>query len=305
MKNFLSMNDLKKEEMEKIFEMAEKLEKENFFPKPQCAGLLFDRPSTRTRVSFEAALRQLGMHPIYLDYVFSQLARGEKIEDTGKVLSSYVSLIIARLHKHEMLQRLASSSSVPVINAATDLEHPCQALGDLFTIRQKGLLQKGTKMAYIGNPNSNVANSLLAGAEKFGIEIAFISPKGYDPNPAYAKKTPVLHDFGSKADIAYTSAFDVGEDELKSFIPFQLDSGKMKKLGAKFSMHPLPARRGIEVSDEVLDAGVPGSQSRVLGNRKPETGNGQFSSLAWEQARNKVAVQKALIEYLLGDIAGK
>lgn len=279
MKNFLSMNDLKKEEVEKIFEMAEKLANENFFPKPESAGLLFDRPSTRTRVSFEVALRQLGMHPIYLDYVFSQLARGERIEDTGKVLSGYVSIIIARLHKHEALEQLASSSSVPVINAATDLEHPCQALGDLFTIKQKGLLQKGTKIAYIGNPNSNVANSLLSGAEKFGLEMFFISPKGYKSNPGYGKNAKVLNDFNAKADIAYTSAFDVSEDELKAFLPFQLDSEKMKALGAKFSMHPLPAFRGIEVSGEILDS---------------------KSSLAWEQAKNKVAVQKALIEFLLG-----
>ncbi len=278
MKNFLSMNDLEKEEMEKIFEMAEQLKEENFFPKPECAGLLFDRPSTRTRVSFEAALRQIGMHPISLDYVFSQLAGGESIEDTGKVLSGYVSIIIARLHKHEMIVRLAFSSSVPVINAATDLEHPCQALGDLFTIRQQGLLKEGTKIAYVGNPNSNVANALLAGTEKFGMEMFFISPKGYAPHPAYGKNAEALSDFSAKADIAYTSALNVEDEELKKFLPFQLDSEKMKLLGAKFSMHPLPAHRGIEVSSEVLDSNT---------------------SLAWEQAKNKVAVQKALIEYLL------
>lgn len=279
MKNFLSMNDLKKEDIERIFEMAEKLSSENFFPKPQTAGLLFDRPSTRTRVSFEVALRQLGMHPIYLDYVFSQLARGEKIEDTGKVLSSYVNLIIARLHKHEMLERLASSSSVPVINAATDMEHPCQALGDLYTLKQQGLLKKGTKIAFIGNPASNVANSLLAGAEKFGIEIFFISPKGYYPNSGYGKNAKTINDFNAKADVAYATTFDVGEEELNKFLPFQLDLAQMKKLGAKFSMHPLPAFRGIEVSDEVLDG---------------------KASLAWEQAKNKVIVQKALIQYLQG-----
>jgi ornithine carbamoyltransferase len=278
MKNFLSMNDLEKSEIEKIFELAEKLGGESFFPKPQSAGLLFDRPSTRTRVSFEVALRQMGMHPIYLDYVFSQLARGERIEDTGKVLSSYVSLIIARLHAPQMLQRLAASSEVPVINAATELEHPCQALGDLFTLRQHGLLKPGVKIAYIGKPDSNVANSLLAGAAKFGIEMIFISPRGYLPNPGYAGKSKVLNDFSTKADVAYTSAFDVEEEELKMFLPFQLDSGKMKQLGAKFSMHPLPAFRGVEVSDDVLDS---------------------KSSLAWEQAKNKLAVHKALIEYLL------
>lgn len=279
MKNFLSINDLEKSEFEKIFEMAEKLASENFFPKPICAGLLFDRPSTRTRVSFEVALRQLGIHPIYLDYVFSQLARGEKIEDTGKVLSGYVSIIIARLHKHDQLQRLAASSSVPVINAATELEHPCQALGDLFTLKKHGLLKPGIKLAYIGNPATNVANALLLGAEKFGLEMTFIAPHGYLPQPAFGTKAKVLNDFTIQVDIAYASAFDVEEDELKTFLPFQLDSEKMKKLGAKYSMHPLPAFRGIDVSDEVLDSP---------------------NSLAWEQAKNKVAVQKALIHYLLG-----
>ncbi|MDD5337045.1 MAG: ornithine carbamoyltransferase [Candidatus ainarchaeum sp.] len=278
MKHFLSMNDLDKEDMEKIFEMADKLGTESFFPKPKCAGLLFDRPSTRTRVSFEVALRELGLHPIYLDYVFSQLTRGEKIEDTGKVLSSYVSIIIARLHKHEMLNRLAASSSVPVINGATDLEHPCQALGDLYTLRQKGLLKNGTKIAYLGNPSTNVANAFLLGAEKFALDLFFIAPRGYSPNPAYAKKAKVLNSFEAKADVAYVNSFDTGEDDLNMFLPFQLDSEKMKKLGAKYSMHPLPAFRGIEVSDEVLDSP---------------------NSLAWEQAKNKVAVQKALMQYLL------
>ncbi len=280
MKNFLSINDLKKEEIEKIFEMIEKLKDEIFFPKSQSAGLLFDRPSTRTRVSFEVALRQLGMHPIYLDYVFSQLARGEKIEDTGKVLSSYVNIIITRLHKHEMLQSLASSSSVPVINAATDIEHPCQILGDLYTLKQHDFLKKETKIAYLGNPLSNVANSLLAGAEKFGLEIIFISPKGYYPNPEYGKNANVLNDFNVNVDAVYVSTFDINEDELKKFLPYQLDSVRMKELGAKFFMHPLPAFRGIEISNDVLDSKY---------------------SLAWEQAKNKVAVQKALIVYLLNE----
>ncbi len=278
MKNFLSMNGLEKEELEKIFELADKTKDANYFPKPECAGLLFDRPSTRTRVSFEVALRQLGIHPISLDYVFSQLASGESMEDTGKVLGGYVKLIIARLRRHETLQRLASASSVPVINAATELEHPCQALGDLYTIRQHGLLKPGTRLAYIGKPDSSVANALAAGCAKFGMEMIFIAPKGYAPNPGYAKGAKAVHDFETNADVAYTNAFEVGEDEIKQFVPFQLDAAAMKKLGAKFSMHPLPATRGVEVSDEVLD----GKQS-----------------LAWEQAKNKVAVQKALMEFLL------
>lgn len=279
MKNFLSMNDLEKADMEKIFETARQIKDDSYFPRPLCAGLLFDRPSTRTRVSFEVALRQLGMHPIYLDYVFSQLARGERIEDTGRVLSGYVNVIIARLHRHEMLEKLARASSVPIINGATDREHPCQALGDLFTIAQHGLLKPGTRLAYIGKPDGNVANSLIAGARKFGMEFIFIAPKGYAPHPGYGAGAKAVNDFSVKADIAYTSAFDVPEEELKAFLPFQLDGEKMKKTGAKFSMHPLPAYRGVEVSDEVLDS---------------------ESCLAWEQAKNKVAVHKALVQHLLG-----
>ncbi|MEW6528668.1 MAG: ornithine carbamoyltransferase [Candidatus Micrarchaeota archaeon] len=298
MKNFLSMNDLKKEEIEKIFEMAEKFKNEVFFPKPQCAGLLFDGPSTRTRVSFEVALRQFGMHPIYLDYVFSQLARGEKIEDTGKVLSSYVNIIITRLHKHEMLKRLASSSSVPVINAGTDLEHPCQILGDLYTLKQIGLLKKETQMAYIGDPASNVAHSLIIGTKKFGINIIFIAPKGYRPNPEYEKEygedIEIINDFNNYndynintnntknkidgIDVIYVNAFDTHEENLKKFFPYQLNLVRMKKLSAKFFMHPLPAFRGIEINDDLLES--------------------KFS-LVWKQAENKVAVQKALIIYLL------
>ncbi len=270
---------MEKSEIERIFEMVENQKKEEFVPKPVCAGLLFERPSTRTRVSFEVALHQLGMHPISLEYVFSQLARGESIEDTGKVMSGYVSVIIARLRNHEMLQRLASSSAVPVINAATELEHPCQALGDLYTIRQEGLLREGTNIAYIGKPDSNVANALAAAAAKFGIEVTFIAPKGYPPNKAYAKNAKLTNDFNVRADIAYANAFDVDEEELKKFLPYQLNEEKMNALGARFSMHPLPAYRGFEISDGVLDA---------------------RSSLAWKQAENKVAVQKAIIKYVLG-----
>lgn len=277
-KDFLTINDFKKEEIEKILSMAEELKSADVFPKPKSAALLFDRPSTRTRVSFEVSLRHLGLHPIYLDYVFSQLARGERIEDTGKVLSGYVSLIIARLHKHEMLQRLASTSSVPVINAATDLEHPCQVLGDLYTMKMHGLLKEGTVIAYIGNPNNNVANSLLAASEKFGMKMLFVTPKGYFPNPAYAKNAKVQNDFKLKADIAYSNVFDVPEEELKSFLPFQMNLEKLAKMGAKFHMHPLPAFRGVEVSDDILDSS---------------------KTLAWEQAQNKIAVQKALIQHLL------
>ncbi|MBU0586427.1 ornithine carbamoyltransferase [Candidatus Micrarchaeota archaeon] len=278
MKNFLSMNDLKKEEIEKILKVAEELKDADTFPKPKSAALLFDRPSTRTRVSFEVSLRQLGMHPIYLDYVFSQLARGEKIEDTGKVLSGYVSLIIARLHKNEMLQRLASNSSVSVINAATDKEHPCQALGDLYTLKMHGLLEKGISIAYVGNPRNNVANSLIAGCEKFGVKMVFIAPKGYHPDPEYAKNAEVHNGFDVKADVVYSNIFDVPEDELKSFLPFQMDLEKLAKLGAKFHMHPLPAFRGVDVSDELLDSD---------------------KTLAWEQAQNKITVQKALMQYLM------
>lgn len=278
MRNLLSINDFEKKDIENILDMAEKIKSDDFFPKAKSAALLFDRPSTRTRVSFEVSLRHLGIHPIYLDYVFSQLARGERIEDTGKVLSGYVSIIIARLHKHDMLEKLASFSSVPVINAATDLEHPCQALGDLYTLKMHGLLKPGTKIAYVGNPKNNVANSLLASCEKFGMEMFFISPKGYKPHPAYGKGAETINSFDKNADIAYSNVFDVGEEELKSFLPYQMDSEKVEKLGAKFHMHPLPAFRGVEVSEEILDS---------------------KKTLAWEQAQNKIIVQKALIQYLL------
>jgi ornithine carbamoyltransferase len=278
--NLLSVNGLGKADVEKIFALSAAIEKDSFFPKPACAGLVFDRPSTRTRVSFEVALREIGFHPIYLDYVFSQLSRGEKIEDTGRVLGSYVKLIIARLHKHDMLERLAESSTVPVINAATDLEHPCQALGDLFTLKQAGLLKSGLKIAFIGNPSTNVANSMAAICGMMGVSLSFISPKGYLPNPAYAKGCKVSHAFDMKADIAYTGPFDAPEESVRDFLPYMLDSQKMSQLGAKYSMHPLPAVRGVEVSDDVLDS---------------------KQSLAWLQAANKVAVQKGIIQYLLGD----
>ncbi len=263
-------------------------------------GMVFEKPSTRTRVSFEVAMKQLGGDAIYLGWEQLQLGRGETVEDTARVLSRYVDGLVARVYRHEDLERLSDGSSVPVINGLSNKFHPCQAMADLLTIWESLGRLEGIKIAYVGDGN-NVCNSLLIATSKLGIDISVASPKGYTPAEdivelamanaeASGSDVRVTDDPFSAvwgADVVYTDTFvSMGMEEerkerLRSFLPrYRVDEELMAATGREsFFMHCLPAHRGEEVTSEVLDS------SR---------------SLAWKQAENRLHAQKAILVKLLG-----
>ena len=294
--NLISVADLSKEEISEIFNIADDLKHgkvEVALKEDAVAALIFEKPSTRTRVSFEVAMVQLGGHSIYIDSRTSQLSRGESIADTAKVLSGYVDFIIARLYKHDDILELANNATVPVINALTDLEHPCQALSDLYTIQEVKKKLRGLKLAFVGDIAANTANSLMLAGAKMGIEIALVGPKNYMPNTFYFTKAREysnveiynnIREGVSDADIIYTDTFvSMGqeaeaEERKKLFAPYQVNKTLLSyaKKDA-IVMHCLPAHRGEEITDDVLD----GPQSVV-----------------WQQAKNKLLVEKAILLYL-------
>ena len=303
-RHLLSMQDLSPKQIEAILSKAVELKGKLRAGKPhellrgKTLGMIFAKPSTRTRASFETAMTQLGGHALYLGVGDLQLGRGETIADTARTLSRYVDAIMARLFKHEDLIELARHASVPVINGLTDLHHPCQTLGDLLTIRERKGKLRGLKVAWVGDGN-NVCNSLLLGCSLVGTNVSAACPRGYQP-PAEiveltwknAAKSGVKIEIGNDpkasvagADVVYTDVFvSMGMEKerkqrLKAFRGYQVNSGllKLAKADAIF-MHCLPARRGEEVTDEVID----GPQSVVF-----------------DQAENRLHAQKALLVHLL------
>jgi len=294
--NFISVADLSKEEISEIFNIADELKHrkvEVALKEDAVAALIFEKPSTRTRVSFEVAMAQLGGHSIYIDSRTSQLSRGESIADTAKVLSGYVDFIIARLYKHDDILELANNATVPVINALTDLEHPCQALSDLYTIQEVKKKLRGLKLAFVGDIAANTANSLMLAGAKMGMEIALVGPKNYMPNTFYFTKAREyskvdiynnIREGVSDADVIYTDTFvSMGqeaeaEERKKLFAPYQVNKTLVSyaKKDA-IVMHCLPAHRGEEITSDILD----GPQSIV-----------------WQQAKNKLLVEKAILLYL-------
>ncbi len=263
-------------------------------------GMIFQKPSTRTRVSFEVAMLQMGGHALYLNWRDLQLGRGESIKDTARVLSRYVDIIMARVYSHLDLKELAYYSSVPVINGLSDLCHPVQILSDLLTIYEKIGRLVGVKVAYIGDGN-NVANSLLIGCSKMGIDISLATPEDYEPNPdilnmarEFSRQSgasiEVLReplDAVKDADIIYTDTFvsmgmeEEREKRLKVFIPkYQVTMDLITSTGKRtYFMHCLPAHRGEEVTDEVLDSGI---------------------SIVYDQAENRLHMQKAILRWVIG-----
>lgn len=295
--NLLSINNLSKSDIYSIFDIADRIktEKHMHVENDNILALLFEKPSTRTRVSFESAMLQLGGHVIYIDARTTQSTRGEPVKDTARVLGSYVDLIAARLYRQSDLKELAKYAGVPVINALTDLEHPCQALSDLYTIRgRKGDLD-GIKIAFIGDIATNTANSLMLAGTKTGSDMVLVGPGNWKPNTAYVKTarkygTVSVYDDPKKGlkdvDIVYTDTFvsmgveSEAEKRLKLFKPYQLNK-KLLSYAKRNAlvMHCLPAHRGEEITADVLD-----------GPR----------SIAWEQSANKLLVEKAIILYLYG-----
>jgi ornithine carbamoyltransferase len=304
-KDVLSIADLSAREINLILSLANKLKREQKSGKARpllrgkTLGMIFQKPSTRTRVSFEVGMYQLGGDAVYLSANDIQLSRGETIEDTAKTLSLYLDCIMARVYDHKDVQTLAAYSSIPVINGLSDAFHPCQILADLLTIQERKKKLKGLNLAWLGD-GDNVCNDLMIGCAKTSINMTVACPKGYEPpeevvklakaegkkngvniaiteNPATAAKD---------ADVMVTDTFvSIGKEGERAtreaaFLPkYQVNSDIMKlaKKGAIF-LHCLPAKRGMEVTADVID------------------GN---SSVVWQEAENRLHVQKALLCLLM------
>jgi len=250
-------------------------------------ALIFEKPSTRTRISFEVGVVELGGHPVVLRGDEMQLSRGESVEDTARVLSRFVSAIVIRSGSHENVVTLAENASVPVINALTPMFHPCQALADLQTLKQRFGDLNGLKIAYVGDGN-NVARSLAVAGSLTGVEVVVAAPPGYQLEadaPAKLTDDPVAAVQGADAiygDV-WVSMGDEGSAEQRraDLAPFRIDGHLLSHAKREtIVMHCLPAHPGEEITAEVLY----GSRSAV-----------------WDQAENRLHAQKALLEYLLGE----
>jgi ornithine carbamoyltransferase len=303
-KSVASVADLTKEEIEQILKTSELLKlqslrgQEHPLLKGKTLAMIFEKPSTRTRVSFEVGMWQLGGYALYLSASDLQLGRGETIGDTAQVLSRYVDGIMARVFAHQTILDLVKYSTVPVINGLSDFTHPCQGLADLFTIYEKKGQLSGLKLAYLGDGN-NVAHSLIYGCSKVGIDIAVASPKGYEPNPKVVSEgreearrkgkvvtvtnDPVEAVLG--ADVVYTDVWaSMGkekehEERVKIFKPYQVNTELVKRAKQDYIfMHCLPAHRGEEVIDEVADS---------------------KNSVIFDQAENRLHTQKALLALIM------
>jgi ornithine carbamoyltransferase len=303
-RDLLSLSDLSSEEILKIIYKATDLKEElkfearlNYLLGKSCA-LIFEKPSLRTRVTFELALAQLGGIPIYLTQADIGLGKREAISDIAKNLSRWVSGIIARTYAHSTLEELAKYSNIPVINALSDLEHPCQALADFLTIYEKQGKLEGTHLAWIGDGN-NVCHSLMLGAALLGMNMYIATPRGYEPKEAIVKKaleisqktnakiflTNYPQEAVKDAKFIYTDTWvSMGQEaetevRRKIFRPFQVNKELLENApSVHYIMHCLPAHRGEEITDEVLD----GPHSIVL-----------------EQAENRLHVQRAVLLLLL------
>ena len=297
--NFLSSSDLSTDEVVQVIELAKnfKNKKLNFDLNNKVLGLIFDKSSTRTRVSFQVAMSRLGGSTIDLNPETSQIGRGEPIKDTARVLSRYCDVLAIRTFNQSDLEEYARWSTKPVINALTDLEHPCQALADFLTIHEKFVDFKDVVLTYIGDGN-NVANSLILCGALLGVEVRIACPKGYEPNKNVLKKAfdinnnkKIIKMFNDPhiavagANVLYTDVWSsMGEEHKKAekdiaFCGFSIDSDLLKKADEDaIVLHCLPAYRSKEITDEVIES----KQSRIF-----------------EQAENRLHVQQALLSCLL------
>lgn len=298
-RDFLKLWDLTSEEITSILGRAIRLkagEDKNRCPLlGKSIGLLFEKSSTRTRVSFEVGIYQLGAQAIYMNPSDLQLGRGETIKDTAKTLSRYLSAIVIRTFGHKRIEEFAKNASIPVINGLSDLHHPCQVLADLMTILEKKKRLKGIHLAYIGDGN-NVANSLIEAASRMEMNLSIACPEGYEPDPDVlerARETAkseiiILRDpreAAGRADVIYTDVWtSMGqeketEERRRRFTAYQVNSDLLKCSKADvIVLHCLPAHRGEEITDDVIDG--------------PH-------SFVFDQAENRLHTQKALLEFLL------
>ena len=301
MKHLLSIADLTREELFDIIKLAEKLKEERYkgiatdYLKNKSLAMIFELPSTRTRISFEVAMTELGGHALYLNWNDLQLGRGEPIKDTARVLSRYVHAVMLRVRNHRTLEEFANYSTIPVINGLSNLEHPCQVLADLLTIYEyKGDL-KDVTLAWIGDGN-NVCNSLILAAALTGMRMIVSTPEKYEPNPSIVKKAvemgaDIIFERDPKkavenADVIYTDVWvSMGQEKerderLKAFVGYQVTEELIKfSSDDVVVMHCLPAHRGEEITDEVMEG---------------------KHSIIFDQAENRLHAQKAILLKLIG-----
>ncbi len=303
-KHLVSLKDYSRADIDEIFALTDKLKQDPLAYREALRGkslaMIFQKPSTRTRVSFEVGMFQLGGTALYLGSNDIQLHRGETIADTARVLSRYVDAIMARVFAHQDIMDLAKHGSVPVINGLSDLLHPVQALADYYTLRERRGKLEGLKLAYVGDGN-NVCHELILGATKLGMTIVVAAPAGYEPNPLILKSAirdaqkakspePVVTadpmEAVADADVIYTDTWTSmgqeaeGEKRVSAFQGFMVSSEMLAAARPEcLFMHCLPAHRGEEVAADVID----GPQSVVF-----------------DEAENRLHVQKALLLLLLG-----
>jgi len=297
-KDLLTLAELTPKEFVGLIDDSIKLKKEfkkggnKPILKNKTLTMIFQKPSTRTRVSFEVGMYQLGGHAVNLSSNDMQLSRGESVEDTAKTLSRYTNCIMARVYEHDLLEKLAKHATVPVINGLSDTFHPCQILADFMTIKEKKKKLKGLKIAWIGDGN-NVCNSMIYGAALSGINMSIATPKGFEPNKdvvTQAKKStnielttdPFVATKNADVIVAdtFSSIHNLDKKRLQKFLPKYQVNDKLMKSAKKDAifLHCLPAKREQEVTSSVID----GPQSVV-----------------WDEAENRLHTQKALLAALI------
>src|SRR3989304_2472357 len=303
-KDLLSIYDLDRKDIDLILHRAAHLKDllrkgEIYQPlQGKSIGMIFDKSSTRTRISFEVGIYQLGGLAIFLSSRDTQLGRGETIADTARIMSRYLSGVVIRTYDHEIVEEFAENAAIPVINGLTDLLHPCQILSDIFTIVEKRGGYEGTKIAYIGDGN-NIANSWITAAVKLPLHLSLVCPEGYDPNGNILKEgieeaagRITLHrdPFAAVRDVnvVYTDVWaSMGQESeretrTKAFAGYQVNKELLSHAAKDVMvMHCLPAHRGEEITSEVID----GIQSVII-----------------DQAENRLNGQKALLEILLNGV---
>jgi ornithine carbamoyltransferase len=302
-RDYLSVDDLTPDELLHVLDLSSALKSDRALHRGSMAGmsiaLVFEKSSTRTRVSFEVGVSQLGAHPVPLSAGDLQLGRGETIEDTGRVLSRYVDAIVLRTFEQERLEVLAEAASIPVVNSLSDFEHPCQALADLLTIRERRGDLEGKVLTYVGDGN-NVAHSLLLAGAKAGMTVRVATPPGFEPIPQVVRRAELIAgetggsvvvtgdalEAASGADVLYTDVWasmgQEGEAEERALVfrPYRLNQRLVDAADDDVVvLHCLPAHRGHEITDEVID----GPHSAV-----------------WDEAENRLHTQKALLLFLFG-----
>lgn len=299
-RDFLSLADLSSEELQELLHLAAQMKRGKVSPTcRKVLGLLFYKASTRTRVSFSVAMYQLGGQVIDLNPDSTQVGRGEPLVDTARVLDRYLDAVTIRTFDQQDLETFADLATIPVINALTDLEHPCQILADLLTVQENFAQLAGLTLAYLGDGN-NVAHSLLLGCALAGVNVRVATPPGYEPKPTIVEQATQLAEGRSTviltqdpeaavqgAQVLYTDVWasmgqeSLAEQRLPIFQPYQVNEDLVAAADSEaIVLHCLPAHRGEEITDEVIE----GSRSRI-----------------WDQAENRLHAQKALLASLLCD----